>query len=100
MISKQDLNVYTVMLIASFLALLIGCVFAISLGTDDGLKEGHTVDVVRGGRHIGTAKVTMAKPNHATARFVDGMRNAPVQVDDKVTTTLSKRMNTAVSLVN
>lgn len=75
-------------------------VFAISLGTDDGLKEGHTVDVVRGGRHIGTAKVTMAKPNHATARFVDGMRNAPVQVDDKVTTTLSKRMNTAVSLVN
>ncbi len=26
MVSKQDLNVYTVMLIASFLALLIGCI--------------------------------------------------------------------------
>lgn len=33
MISKQDLNVYTVMLIASFLALLIGCIaLAIEMG--------------------------------------------------------------------
>lgn len=75
-------------------------VFAISLGTDDGLKEGHTVDVVRGGRHIGTAKVTMAQPNHSTARFLDGMRNAPVQVDDQVTTELSKRLGSSLSLLN
>lgn len=73
-------------------------VFAVSLGTDDGLKEGHTIDVIRGGRHIGTAKVTTARANNATARFVEGMRNAAVQVDDQVTTMLSKKLSGALSL--
>lgn len=72
-------------------------VFAVSLGMDDGLREGHVVDVVRGGRHIGTAKITMSKPNHATARFVKGMRNSAVEVGDSVTTTLAKRLTTSLS---
>lgn len=75
-------------------------VFALNLGTDDGLNEGHTIDVVRGGRHVGTAKVTMAKPNHSTARFLQGMRNAQVQVDDQVTTTLAKKLATSLSFAD
>jgi len=73
-------------------------VFAVSLGLDDGLREGHTIDVVRNGRHIGTAVVTTSKANNATAKFVEGMRNAPVQVGDEVTTLLSKRLDTSVTL--
>ena len=75
-------------------------VFAVSLGMDDGLREGHTIDVVRNGRHIGTATVTTSKPNNATAKFVTGMRNAMPQVGDEVTTILSKRLNTSLPVNN
>ena len=75
-------------------------VFAVSLGLDDGLREGHTVDVVRNGRHIGTATIVTSKPNNATAKFVDGMRNAMPQVGDEVTTILSKRLNTSLPVNN
>lgn len=71
-------------------------VFAVSLGLDDGLREGHTVDVVRNGRHIGTATVVSSQANNATAKFVDGMRNAMPQVGDEVTTVLAKRLNTSL----
>jgi hypothetical protein len=75
-------------------------VFAVSLGLDDGLRQGHTVDVVRNGRHIGTATVVDSKANNATAKFVTGMRNAMPQVGDEVTTVLSKRLNTSLPLNN
>lgn len=75
-------------------------VFAVSLGLDDGLREGHTIDVVRNGRHIGTATIVTSKPNNATAKFVDGMRNALPQVGDEVTTVLAKRLNTSVPVNN
>lgn len=75
-------------------------VFAVSLGLDDGLREGHTVDVVRNGRHIGTATIVTSKPNNSTAKFVDGMRNAMPQVGDEVTTILSKRLNTSLPVNN
>ncbi len=75
-------------------------VFAVSLGMDDGLREGHTIDVVRNGRHIGTATVMTSKPNNATAKFVTGMRNALPQVGDEVTTILSKRLNTSLPVNN
>jgi hypothetical protein len=71
-------------------------VFAVSLGLDDGLRAGHTIDVVRNGRHIGTATVVDSKANNATARFVTGMRNAMPQVGDEVTTVLSKQLNTSL----
>lgn len=75
-------------------------VFAVSLGLDDGLREGHTVDVVRNGRHIGTATVVSSQANNATAKFVDGMRNAMPQVGDEVTTVLAKRLNTSLPVNN
>ncbi len=75
-------------------------VFAVSLGMDDGLREGHTIDVVRNGRHVGTAKVTSSLPNKAVAKFVEGMKNSSVEVGDEVTTILSKKMTTSLSLNN
>lgn len=75
-------------------------VFAVSLGLDDGLREGHTVDVVRNGRHIGTATVVNSQANNATAKFVTGMRNAMPQVGDEVTTVLAKRLNTSLPVNN
>jgi hypothetical protein len=75
-------------------------VFAVSLGLDDGLREGHTVDVVRNGRHIGTATVVTSQANNATAKFVTGMRNAMPQVGDEVTTVLAKRLNTSLPVNN
>lgn len=53
MVSKEDMNVYTVMLIVSFLALLIGC---IALAIEMGRYDDTTPWKVTG------ARITMVQP--------------------------------------
>lgn len=60
MVSKQDLNVYTVMLIASFLALLIGCIaLAVEVYRYDSATPWKT----------GPARVTMVQPLDYSSDF-------------------------------
>ena len=59
---------------------------AISLGTDDGIREGHTVDIYRGDRFIGKATVTKAEYNMSAARVDSDFLQAPVAEGDHVTT--------------
>ena len=59
---------------------------AISLGTDDGLREGHTLDIFRGKRFIGKAKVVLAYPNQAACSLDKDFLQAPVAEGDYVTT--------------
>ena len=59
---------------------------AISLGTDDGIREGHTVDIFRGDRFIGKAVVTKAEFNMSAARLDKDYMQAPVAEGDHVTT--------------
>ena len=59
---------------------------SLNLGLDDGLLRGHTVDIHRDGRYVGTARVFQSENNRAAARMVPGLSSVPVQVGDKVTT--------------
>ncbi len=59
---------------------------AISLGTDDGLRNGHTFDIYRGDRYIGKAVVTRAEYNMSAARLDKDFLQAPVAEGDHVTT--------------
>ena len=63
-----------------------GDLVAISLGTDDGLKKGHTLDIYRGQRFIGKATVVLASPNQSAVRLDKDFLQAPVAQGDYVTT--------------
>lgn len=42
---------------------------ALSLGTDDGVRPGHVVQIYRGSTHVGSATVTISEHNTAAARM-------------------------------
>lgn len=56
------------------------------LGTDDGLREGHVLDVHRGGRFLGRARVTKSDYNYSVARMMKEFQQAAVIEGDNVTT--------------
>ena len=60
----------------------------VSLGSDDGLQVGHTLEVYRGGEYIGRAVVKTVLPDHAVAEIVKAYARGIVQRGDKVTTRL------------
>lgn len=61
----------------------------ISIGANDGMKEGHELDVVRGTVYVGRMKLTYVDAN--TSGGVMILTEAPVRVDDKVTTKMLLR---------
>jgi len=60
----------------------------VSLGSDDGLQVGHTLEVYRGGEYIGRAVVKTVMHDHAVAEIVKVYARGVVQRGDKVTTRL------------
>ena len=60
----------------------------LSLGSDDGLQVGHTVEVFRGGEYVGRAVVRLVKPDRAVAEMVKEFSRGIVQRGDKFTTRL------------
>jgi peptidoglycan hydrolase CwlO-like protein len=60
----------------------------VSLGSDDGLQVGHTLEVYRGAEYIGRAVVKSVMPDHAVAELVKDYSRGIVQRGDKVTTRL------------
>ncbi len=63
-----------------------GAIVVISIGTDDGLRVGHTVDIYRGTRFVGKATVSKADYNMSAAIIQPEYENAMVQEGDNVTT--------------
>ena len=63
-------------------------VVVISLGTDDGLRVGHVLDIYRGDRYVGKAQVTIAKFDKSAARISADFRQDIVREGDIVTTKL------------
>lgn len=63
-----------------------GQVLVVSLGTDDGLHEGHVLDIYRGDKYVGKAVVTIAQHNQSAARISPDFRQDNVQEGDYVTT--------------
>lgn len=61
---------------------------AISLGTDDGIRKGHEIDVYRGRKYIARAVVTTTKHNESAARLIPEFTQTVVREGDYVTTKL------------
>jgi len=60
----------------------------VSIGSDDGLQVGHTLEVYRGDQYVGRAVVRAVRADHAIAEPVPEFMRGIVQRGDKVTTKL------------
>ena len=58
----------------------------VNLGLDDGLRVGHTVDIHREGKFVGSAQVVAADNNRSSARLIREMMQKPALQGDHVTT--------------
>ena len=60
----------------------------ISIGADDGLRPGHTVEVFRGDRYLGRAEILKTEPDRAVARILRRFQKGQIQEGDDVATKL------------
>jgi len=60
----------------------------ISLGSDDGLKVGHTLEVYRANKYLGRVEVMSITFNRAVAKIVPGYQQGIIQKGDDVATRL------------
>lgn len=61
----------------------------VSLGSDDGLKEGHQMEVFRAGQYLGRVVIVKTTANRAVARIIPEYKKGIIRKDDRVTTRLS-----------
>lgn len=60
----------------------------ISLGSDDGLRKGHTVEVFRGSSYLGRARIVKTGPSQAVAEMLKEYQKGFIQKGDRVATRL------------
>ncbi len=60
----------------------------VSIGYDEGLREGHYLEVTRGGRYIGKLKVRKTETDRAVAEIMADYSDGIIQERDRVDTTL------------
>ncbi len=60
----------------------------LSIGTDDGLQAGHTVELFRGHKYLGRARVVKTSPDKAVAEVLKEYQKARLQKGDLVATRL------------
>ena len=60
----------------------------ITIGADDGLKKGHTVEVFRGQRYLGRAEIMRTEPDKAVGRVLRQFQQGQIKEDDNVATRL------------
>lgn len=58
----------------------------ISIGYDEGLRDGHMLRVTRGGRYIGKVKVRRTNPDSSVAEILDAYLEGPIKEGDVVDT--------------
>jgi len=58
----------------------------VSLGADDGLKIGHTLDVHRGAVYLGRVVIKQTSPNRAVAQVLPEFRKGLIRTNDRVAT--------------
>ncbi|MEM6688650.1 MAG: hypothetical protein AAF664_04430, partial [Planctomycetota bacterium] len=61
---------------------------SISIGEDEGLRQGHYLEVTRGGRYVGKLQVRRTFPDRAVAEILVDYSEGILQEDDRVDTTL------------
>ncbi len=65
-----------------------GQLIEITVGADDGLRKGHTVEIFRGQRYLGRAEIIRTEPDRAVARVIRKFQQGPIQERDNVATKL------------
>ncbi len=60
----------------------------ITIGSDDGLRVGHTVDVFRSGKYLGRVEITKVSPDRAVGKVDKKFQQGPIQENDRVATRL------------
>lgn len=58
----------------------------VSIGFDDGLRDGHLLDVTREGRYLGRLRIRRTEPNRAVAEILRDYHQGPIQEGDRVDT--------------
>lgn len=58
----------------------------VDLGSDDGLQVGHEIQVSRGNRYLGKAKIRKTTPSESVAEVLEGFRKGVIQKADLVAT--------------
>ncbi|MEQ1827777.1 MAG: hypothetical protein ABL921_17590 [Pirellula sp.] len=56
----------------------------ISVGKDDGLREGHNLEVFRGSQYLGRIQIRNVKDDQATGKILASFRKGYIQAGDKV----------------
>ena len=60
----------------------------VTIGSDDGLKQGNTVEVYRGGRYLGRVEIVKTSPDRAVGRVDRRFQQGQIQEGDRVATRL------------
>ena len=58
----------------------------VSLGSDDGLRAGHMLEVSRGSKYLGRVEILRTTPDRAVGRILPGFKKGAIQKDDDVAT--------------
>ena len=60
----------------------------VSIGSDDGLRQGHTLEVYRNNAYLGRVKVTRLEPDRAVCEIIPAYRKGIIKRGDRVATKL------------
>lgn len=60
----------------------------VSIGSDEGLRSGHLLEVTRGGRYVGKIRVRQTEPNRSVAEILRDYSEGIIEEGDRVDTTL------------
>ena len=60
----------------------------VSIGHDDGIRNGHMLEVTRDGRYIGKLRVRNTEPNRAVGEILQDRTEAIIEKGDRVETTI------------
>ncbi|MFO1066453.1 MAG: hypothetical protein U0892_21555 [Pirellulales bacterium] len=63
----------------------------LSLGKDDGIREGHSLDVYRGGAYLGRIRVTRSEDDRSVAEILPDFQKGFMKVGDRVDSRISDR---------
>jgi hypothetical protein len=66
-----------------------GQLVELSIGADEGLREGNTVEVFRGSRYLGRLEILQTSPDKSVARVDRRYQQGAIQEGDRVATRLS-----------
>jgi len=58
----------------------------VSLGSDDGLRAGHTLEIFRASNYLGRLQVLRTETDRAVGKIVPGFKKAAIQKGDDVAT--------------